>query len=540
MPPLKKQEVLADKYLRVIYLRENLEAFGYYYFGATFTHKSPDWHKDYCHKLEFKNKSITDLLMIGHRDSAKTTWAKIKIIHAICYRYKRFVSIVANEKDKAKQHLFDIALQLQTNKLLIRDFGQLFYGDDNFEKSKHSKQKGIENFVTENLVRCKAYSTQIPLRGEQYFSKDGGVFRPDLILLDDFETDKTKRSYVRTKEVITFLEDLKDVSSADVTKIYCCNRISKNGSVSYLESIAKANPHKWDKLEVKLIENGKLTWQAKFVWTDKQALLHNKLEQDSKKWVKSVEQLKQDGTAKFLQEYQNEPISEENEVIKSSWIDDNVYTTFPSDDYRVVITLDPQSGETKKADEFALTVLGLVQNSPNYYVLEQFAGRESSLYQAALLIKTMQKHGRHALIGGVEVVLNQTAVYRTILDWMAGRIELAKFGVNDQNKNINIVKTDPNKLKKGDRLMRQQARFERGEIHLKPEMQILKQQLVYFGQLKDEEGVIHDDRADSLIMAIELANKNSWTDSSTQGYNQNKSNKNTGNRPISAITKQQF
>ncbi len=537
MPMIQKQKVLVDKYLRVIYLRENLEAFGYYYFGATFTHQSPSWHKDYCQKLEFKNKSITDLLMIGHRDSAKTTWAKIKIMHAICYRRKRYIAIVANEKDKAKQHLFDIALQLQTNKLLIRDFGQLFYGDDNFEKTKHSKQKGIENFVTENLVRCKAYSTAIPLRGEQYFSKDGGVFRPDLILLDDFETDKTKRSYVRTKEVITFLEDLKDVSSADVNKIYCCNRISQSGSVAYLENIAKANSHKWDKLEIKLIENSKITWPSKFVWTDKQALLHNYLEQDSKKWVKSVEQLKQDGMAKFLQEYQNEPTSEENEVIKASWIEDNVFYERPVGDYRVIVALDPQSGESKKADEFALTVLQMCQNSADYYVIEQIAGRESSLYQAALFIKTMQKYGRHALVGGVEVVLNQTAVYRNIIDWMKGLIELKKFGVNDTNKNINIVKTDPNGLKKGDRLMRQQARFERGEIHLRHDMLLLKQQLIYFQQIKDEYGVIHDDRADSLIIAIELANKNNWTDDKPNEYNQRETE---DDKPISAVVNQKF
>lgn len=70
------------------------------------------------------------LLEIAFRESAKTSYAKIDFIRNICYGWSKMMFYTCYESEASENNLLDIALELQTNKYLINDFGQLFFGDD--------------------------------------------------------------------------------------------------------------------------------------------------------------------------------------------------------------------------------------------------------------------------------------------------------------------------------------------------------------------------------------------------------------------------
>jgi len=112
-----------------------------------------------------------------------------------------------------------------------------------------------------------------------------------------------------------------------------------------------------------------------------------------------------------------------------------------------------------------------------------------------------QRHPETRVVG-VEKVLNQTAVFQILMDWRSGKIDFEE--VDNNNRNIPVKAIDPKGKDKVARLQVHEPEIERGEIHLRPEMKILREQLLFMGT----KAVDHDDRADSLIQALDLLPNN--------------------------------
>jgi len=218
------------------------------------------------------------------------------------------------------------------------------------------------------------------------------------------------------------------------------------------------------------------------------------------------------------QEYMNEPTNDELANFKPAWIDDNNFTELPEmKNYKKVIFMDPQAGESATADEWCITVLQWANKDRHRYAIQQKAGRCSQTEQAKEVIKTWIEHPE-AHVVGVEKVMNQTAVFQNIMSWKSGELDLGLKGkaiihgnkLYGFDKNIPIKGTRPKAIKDkfgSDKLGRLQAlepMFERGEVHLRPEMRKTRDQILFLGL----EVLEHDDRADSLMGALELSYQN--------------------------------
>ena len=190
------KDILKNKATRINACEKSLLLFSIYYFTEYHKYKMPDFHKEWYKHLS--DKQI--LSLITFRESAKTSISKIKLIHDIVYKKKHLILWTSFDKAKAKSNLFDIAIQLQTNKKLINDFGQLFFDTGKEEKST---KKSIDEFITENDIKVKAFSTGQTTRGENYKQ-----FRPDLIILDDIENIDTIDSEPKTEQVKRFMAEL--------------------------------------------------------------------------------------------------------------------------------------------------------------------------------------------------------------------------------------------------------------------------------------------------------------------------------------------
>jgi len=397
------------------------------------------------------------------------------------------------DKAKAKSHVYDIAIELQTNKYLIEDFGQLFF-DDSFEKTKKSRKKSIDEFITETGIKVMAVSVSVSVRGLVH-----GQYRPDFWVIDDFENVKTYRSVKHTATVIEFFEELFGGMSGDANIVFLANRITLTGSVSHIEGIARARKDVM-LYEIKIEENGKLTWDARFCWTDAEADEYNKGLTNKKKYKISLESRKGLlGTNKFLREYYNQPTSEESQIIKEKWITENYYDQAPSHMVSAVMMVDPSAGLTEKSDECAICVVSWTKGDSHRYVLESEGWRGKKLTdRAAYVIAYWLKHRSIIKMVGIEKVLNQTALYDIIVDWKNGGNVIEQF--NDVvDRNIPVVAIDPKGRKKEERVAQQEAKFERGEVHLRTHMTMLKDQLIAFPN------VLNDDRLDACMYCLEYS-----------------------------------
>ncbi|MHA1306763.1 MAG: hypothetical protein ACTSO7_03690 [Candidatus Heimdallarchaeota archaeon] len=82
------------------------------------------------------------------------------------------------------------------------------------------------------------------------------------------------------------------------------------------------NARIWEKA---LVENGKITWEDKFVMTEAEAREKNSKLKDSKQFVKSIETLKnnlnKNGKKVFEQEYLNQPLVDGDRLFDTEKID---------------------------------------------------------------------------------------------------------------------------------------------------------------------------------------------------------------------------
>lgn len=490
-------ELLMKQNTRIELTRQSLFWFGWWYFNDFFTHASPKFHMEMVRSLEFK-EGFKYLILEMFKESAKTSWAKIAFVKRICFKEGWFQGWVSHDKEKSEASLFDVAIQLQTNKRLLADFGQLFY-EQTLSDEKKSKKKSIDEFVTANGIKAKAYSTSMSTRGEIHASH-----RPDFMVLDDFENEKTKKSVARTQEVKNFIDELLSGVGASINMVFLCNKIANNGSVDFLEKKAAGNPD-FKLMKKALVEDGEITWKSKFVWTDLKANLIN-VDAPKEKKVFSIEERKRTlGTSRFNQEYLLKPINENNPIFKKAWFENNVYSSPLSTTLkREVMVGDPQAGEKQTADFFGVCVVSWYPGESHRYVEEIHNFKGSTLEQAAEFIKIWQRRPL-IVFAGVEVVLNQTALYQTILEWKKGKINLVAYGVDDSNRNIPFGKVSPEGKDKVARAQIHEPACERGEIHFHVSLMNFIDKLTGFPDVE------HDDDIDAWIYCLDLANKSVYT-----------------------------
>ena len=96
--------------------------FAYYYFTEYFHYQPAPFHQDMWDDYkQLMDGDLTEIAWIMFRESAKTSIAKICLIHAICYERKKYINWDSYDKGNSEQALFDVTVSLQTKR-------RLYYG----------------------------------------------------------------------------------------------------------------------------------------------------------------------------------------------------------------------------------------------------------------------------------------------------------------------------------------------------------------------------------------------------------------------------
>lgn len=282
-----------------------------------------------------------ELAWIMFRESAKTSISKALLVYLICYNKKRYINVDSYDKENAERILFDIVIELQSNPRLKTDFGELF----NLKRENtEATQKRINNFITNNGVRVEAHSTQESVRGRIH-----GHQRPDFLLLDDFETNKTKDSEAMTLQIKKHISEFASGLDSTAKILYLGNYITEHGNIAELRKRAEYD----DRLmfrQVDVIENGKPTWPSKYVMFDKELLDTENIGK-----VSLEDKKKQLGSQVFNAEMMNQPIDEDSQEFFKKHMKPITMSEVNKMVTRKFVTIDTAMSKGSKSDSTGIT-----------------------------------------------------------------------------------------------------------------------------------------------------------------------------------------
>lgn len=377
-------------------LRKQLAAFDLGYFGRAylshyFVRESPAFHE----KLDniwtdgvMKSKNpMTDKKQISRdkgckraiaapRGHAKSTNFTFKdSLHSIVYEYKHYPIILSDSSDQAEGFLTDIKTELEENKNIIEDFGNL--------KGKVWKTGVI---LTSTDIKVEAIGSGKKIRGRRHRN-----WRPDLLVLDDIENDENVNTPEQRKKLENWF--YKAVSKAGDTYtdiVYIgtilhydslLSKVLKNPeyhSVKYRGVISFSDNHSlwgaWEAIytdlendlrqeeardffeanKEEMIEGTEVLWEAKLSYYD---LMIIKISE---------------GESSFNSEIQNDPIDPDSCTFNEEWFDfyDELSVDFKDSRFIFVGANDPSLGKNKKSDTSSIIIIAKDTLSGYMYVLE--------------------------------------------------------------------------------------------------------------------------------------------------------------------------
>ena len=456
---------------RTFLCENDFKLFFVYYFVDYVKFGFAPFHFDFFQDIkDLMDGKIKECAWIAFRESAKSSIAKAFVAWLIIYKKRKYLNVDSYDRENAERLLFDIVLELQTNSRIKKDFGELYNAP---KKSDEVQQKRVNNFVANNGVRVEAHSTQESVRGRIH-----GHQRPDFLLLDDFESNKTKDSVAYTQQVIEHINEFKSGLDATAVVLYLGNYITEMGSVQMIMDRAK----EYDRLRVRnipVIEDGKPTWPDKYCMTDaekKRKGNENKISLEDKK--------KELGSQVFNVEMMNLPIDEESQEFFQQWFRSTSMEEVDRLLTRKFVTIDTAVSQKEEADFTGITKNWVDERNNWYLISEQYKINPKTLID---LIFRFHEEGFEKI--GIE----ETAYSMAIKPFFEDECRV-------RNKWPNVVELKHRGRKKEARIRALIPRYEAGTIfHIGSRCEALEEQLIRFPK------TLHDDVADSAQYQFDIA-----------------------------------
>lgn len=239
--PIDLNETPAEKLKRIRRLESDPEAWFVYYFPNYCTAEPADFHKRATKRI-IKNDEWYEV-RAWSRELAKSARSMMEFTYLAMTGKLKNILLVSNTQDNAKRLLLPFKACFEANQRLINDYGiQERYGS--WGDGEFTIQKGC-------AFRALGWG-QSP-RGTR---KDN--FRPDAILIDDFDTDEE----CRNEDIMTAKINWAEQALFATRSISTPTRVLVNGNIIHENCAVKHFGAKADKFEIINIRdaNGKSTW----------------------------------------------------------------------------------------------------------------------------------------------------------------------------------------------------------------------------------------------------------------------------------------
>jgi len=412
-----------------------------------------------------------EVAFVMFRESAKTSIAKGFITWMICAGKRRYINVDSFDLENAERMLFDSILELQRNPRIIQDYGQLYNAKRN---SEELTQKKISNFLTNNGIRVEAHSTQESIRGRLH-----GAQRPDALILDDFETNKTKDSEAYTAQVAGHISEAQSGMDATGIVLYLCNYITEYGNVAQLFERSKTDPRlKVRKVDVIDTTTGLPSWPDKYALTTEEAKQNNKV---------SIEDIRKKlGPQVFNAEMMNSPIDTDSQEFSQSWFKTITRQEALAKNTRKFALIDSAMSKRSDSDNTGISRVYVDQEN-KWYV----SGKKYKVNAKSLIDLLFQLHDE-----GMEAIGIETTAYTE------GILPYFQEECRKRNSYPRIKELKHGGVQKETRIRGLIPRYSNGDIyHIEGECDALENELLRFPKSH------HDDVMDSLAYAPQICAK---------------------------------
>ncbi len=242
--PIDLNETPAEKAKRIKYLEDNHEEWFKYYFPKYYSSEPAPFHIKASKRI-INNPEWYEVRSWS-RELAKSTRTMMEVLFLVLTERKHNVLLVSNSYDNAERLLAPYKKELESNQRIINDYG--------VQEKLGSWESG--EFKTKSGASFRALGKGQSPRG----TKNDAV-RPDIILLDDIDTDEECRNPDRIKESVGWIENalIPTRSISEPTLILACGNIIAE-YCCITEMALNADKHDIVNIRDK---NGKSTWPQK-------------------------------------------------------------------------------------------------------------------------------------------------------------------------------------------------------------------------------------------------------------------------------------
>lgn len=242
--PIDLNETPIEKKKRIERLEKDDEAWFAYYFPNFYTSEPADFHKKSTRKVMANDEYY--LVRSWSRELAKSARTMMETLKKILTKRKRNLLMVSDSFDNAKRLLLPYKVNLESNNRIINDYGP---------------QQSLGNWEAHEFKTKGGASFRALGAGQSPRGTRNDAVRPDIILIDDIDTDQDCRNKDIIRERVEWIESAliptRSISEA-LLIIACGNIIAKYCCIT--EMAKKADSHEIINIRDK---EGKSTWPQK-------------------------------------------------------------------------------------------------------------------------------------------------------------------------------------------------------------------------------------------------------------------------------------
>jgi predicted phage terminase large subunit-like protein len=298
------ERILKDKALRKGVVSKSLEWFFSIYFSRYLKYETAPFQKKIIAIAEDqKNKLAVIVAFRGSSKSTLVTTASV-IWSVLGAPQKKFIIILSQTEQKARQHLQNVKRELEGNELLRKDLGP-------FDEEKN--QWGSTALIIKKFdAKIIMGSVEQSIRGLRF-----GEHRPDLIILDDVEdTDSVRTQEGRDKTYNWLTSEVLPAGDKNTKVILVGNLLHEDSLLKRLEVRIKNNEIDGIYREYPIIDD-----ENKPLWPGKYPTPAD-IEEERRKTMSPIA---------WAREYLLKIISNDEQLIPREWI--KYYSYLPPHDF---------------------------------------------------------------------------------------------------------------------------------------------------------------------------------------------------------------
>jgi len=414
---------------------------------------TPEFHEEIIDLIS--NEENKRVAIAAPRSHAKSTLVGlVYLLWVVIHKKTNYILMISDTYTQSTAFLDALKAELEGNDKLRAMYGDL------------TSKNWSEGDITVNNIKIEALGAGMKVRGKKYREN-----RPDLIIIDDLENDELVQSKERREKLERWF------SGALEPCLATGGRVIMIGTVLHFDSLLYKILNTYESYKTKL-------YKAIIDDKKRETLWPEHLDYDDILRIKE-EYIRRGQLYLFYQEYQNDPISDENRHFRLEQFKYYEDIVLNGKSLATFITIDRAYSTAKTADYTGI-VVNSVDIENNWYLqkAERFKGNEPDLIKHIF--------GLVDLYQPVKIGIEQKAFEHTLKPALVDEMKR-------RNNFFNVEKLKDSGLNKNLRIAGLVPRFNAGTIFIKREHTDLVDELIKF-PMGD-----YDDLADSLAYQLIIA-----------------------------------